>query len=499
MLNAEVRVQFRPYFSIQHPAVPYLPTIGLEVHAQLLTSSKIFCGCSTSYGAAPNTQVCPVCLGFPGTLPVLNRRAVEHAIRAALALECTVHPVSVFARKHYFYPDLPKGYQISQHAQPLASGGHVTVDGPDGQRRIRLARLHMEEDAGKSLHGESAEKAATTAIDFNRSGVPLIEIVTEPDIDSAALAAACFSRIREVLVALGVNDGNMEQGSLRCDANVSVRPLPGAPLGVKTETKNINSFRYVQRAIQFEIERQIDLLTTGGLVEAETRLWDSSSGRTVSMRGKEEAHDYRYLPEPDLAPVQVTEAFVDELRKTKTALPERTRERLVEQYGLPAYDAGVLTQSSALTAYFEQTVAASGSPKPTSNWIMVEVLGRLNAEGLEIGDLRITPDALAGLIRLVESGRITGPTAKLVFERMFVEGGSAEAIVEAGGLARVDDEGAIEVMVRATLAANPTPVAQYRAGKKQTFGFLVGQVMKASGGKADPEKVATIVRRLIEP
>jgi aspartyl-tRNA(Asn)/glutamyl-tRNA(Gln) amidotransferase subunit B len=476
--------------------VAYLPTIALEVHAQLLTASKIFCACSTSFGAGPNTQVCPVCLGFPGALPVLNRRAVEHAVRAALGLGCTVHPVSEFARKHYFYPDLPKGYQISQHARPLATGGSLTVTGPAGPRSVGIARLHMEEDAGKSLHGETP--AASTGIDFNRSGVPLIEIVTEPEIDSAPLAAACFSRIRELLVALGVNDGNMEEGSLRCDANVSVRTDLGAPLGVKTETKNINSFRYVQRAIEFEIERQIALLSRGEPIEQETRLWDSSTGRTLSMRGKEEAHDYRYLPEPDLPPLRVGVALVEELRRTMPELPDRRRERLIVEYGLPAYDAGVLTQSQALAAYFEATAAASGSPKAASNWIMGEVLGRLNAAGMQIEDLRISADALAGLIRLVESGRITGPTAKQVFERMFVEGVRAETIVEAEGLGRVEDDASIDELVRDTLSAHPTPVGQYRAGKKQTFGFLVGQVMKASGGRADPEKVAAAVRRIIE-
>ena len=475
--------------------MPYLTTIGLEVHAQLRTRSKIFCGCSAAYGAPPNTQVCPVCLGFPGALPVLNRTAVEQAVRAALALGCTVHPVSVFARKHYFYPDLPKGYQISQHAEPLATGGTVAVDGPAGPRRIGIARVHMEEDAGKSLHDESGSGA--TAVDFNRSGVPLIEIVTGPEIDSAGLAAACFSRIRDVLVALGVTDGNMEEGSLRCDANVSVRPSAGAPLGVKTETKNINSFRYVQRALEFEIDRQIARLSRGERVEQETRLWDSITGRTVSMRGKEEAHDYRYLPEPDLPCLQVSPALVEKLRTALPLLPEQRRDRLVARYGLPAYDAGVLTQSPALEAYFEATASASGSPKAASNWIMGEVLGRLHAAGASIGDIRIPPEALAGLIRLVESGRITGPTAKAVFEKMFAGGGSAEAIVETEGLARIDDDAAIEALVRHTIAAHPKPVEQYRAGKAQTLGFLVGQVMKASGGKADPEKVAACVRRAL--
>jgi aspartyl-tRNA(Asn)/glutamyl-tRNA(Gln) amidotransferase subunit B len=476
----------------------YFTSIGLEVHAQLLTASKIFCGCSTAFGAPPNTNVCQICLGYPGALPVLNRSAVELAARAAIALGCTVHPVSVFARKHYFYPDLPKGYQISQHALPLATDGLMTIDSAAGPRSIRIARLHMEEDAGKSLHGEGVSTESFTGVDFNRSGVPLIEIVTAPDIDSAEAAAACFSRIRDVLVAIGVTDGNMEEGSLRCDANVSVRLSSDAPLGVKTETKNINSFRFVQRALQFEIDRQVALLAAGEHVEQETRLWDSSTGRTVSMRSKEEAHDYRYLPEPDLRPLHISTQFVDELRRTLPELPEQARERLMATYGLPAYDAGVLTQSVALTRYYEAVAATSGNPKAASNWIMVEVLGRLNAAGADFRDLEIAPESLASLIRLADSGRITGPTAKQVFERMFVEGGSPEAIVEAEGLARVNDEATIEALVRETLAAHAKPVEQYRAGKKQTFGFLVGQVMKASSGKADPETVSRHVRRLLE-
>ena len=471
-----------------------IATIGLEVHAQLLTASKIFCGCSAAFGAAPNTNTCPVCLGAPGALPVLNLEAVDHAVRAALALGCTVHAVSVFARKHYFYPDLPKGYQISQFDRPLATEGAVFVD---DNRRVGIVRLHLEEDAGKSLH-DAFSGSHFTGVDFNRSGVPLVEIVTAPEIDSGAMAAACFSRIREVLVAVGASDGNMEEGSLRCDANVSVRRVPGDPLGIKTEVKNINSFRYVQRAIEFEIERQTDILARGGSLEGETRLWDSATGQTYSMRTKEEAHDYRYFPEPDLPPLLVSSGHVAELQQTLPELPEQMRDRFVAQYGLPPYDAGVLTQSTPLARFFEATAAASGNPKVASNWIMGEVLGRLNAAGMSLGAMPVTPQALAGLIRLVESGRITGPIAKEVFERMFAGGGDAEAIVAAEGLGRIADDQAIASMVADVLAANPKPVSQYRAGKRQTFGFLVGQVMKASRGTADPEKVAEALRRALD-
>jgi len=472
-----------------------LATIGLEVHAQLLTASKIFCGCSAAFGAAPNTQTCPVCLGAPGALPVLNRKAVEHAVRASIALGCAVHPVSVFARKHYFYPDLPKGYQISQFDRPLATGGVVALS--DG-RRVGIVRVHLEEDAGKSLHDVFSGADRSTGIDFNRSGVPLIEIVTAPDIDSGAMAAECFNRIREILVALEVNDGNMEEGSLRCDANVSVRRDPGDPLGVKTEVKNINSFRYVQRAIEFEIARQREVIAGGGRVEAATRLWDSASGRTVPMRSKEEAHDYRYFSEPDLPPLLVSAEWTSELRRTIPEMPNHTRQRLVTQYALPPYDAGVLTQSPALTAYFEATAAASGNPKLASNWIMGEVLGRLNAAGQTIEDLRIHPSALAELIRMVELAAITGPTAKQVIDRMFETGEQPAAIVAAEGLGRVDDDETIAAVVSRILAENSKAVDQFRAGKRQAFGFLVGQAMKASGGKTDPGKVADALRRALD-
>ena len=472
-----------------------IATIGLEVHAQLLTATKIFCGCSAAFGAPPNTQTCPVCLGAPGALPVLNRRAVEHAVQAALALGCTVHPVSVFARKHYFYPDLPKGYQITQYDRPLATGGSVAV--ADG-RTVGIVRVHLEEDAGKSIHEGFPGAPKHTGVDFNRSGVPLIEIVTAPDIDSGAMASDCFNRLREVLVALNVNDGNMEEGSLRCDANISVRRSADEPAGVRTEIKNINSFRYVQRAIEHEIARQSDVLAGGGHVETETRLWDSGAGRTVSMRSKEEAHDYRYFPEPDLPPLLVSTEWVDQLRRTLPELPEQRRQRFIRQYALPAYDAGVLTQSPALAQYFESTAAASGNPKAASNWIMGEVLGRLNAAGQSIEEIRIRPASLAELIRLVDTGAITGPTAKHIFERMFEGGEAPAAIVATERLGRIVDEEAIAALVRQVMGENVTAVAQYRKGKRQTFGFLVGQTVKASGGRADPERVAQALRRALD-
>jgi aspartyl-tRNA(Asn)/glutamyl-tRNA(Gln) amidotransferase subunit B len=473
------------------------PVIGLEIHCQLLTATKIFCGCSTTFGSPPNTNVCAVCLGMPGALPVLNRRAVELAVRASHALGCTVHDVSIFARKNYFYPDLPKGYQISQYDRPLATAGMVEFETGGGTCRVGITRVHMEEDAGKSLHEGFPDSDARTYLDFNRSGVPLIEIVSEPDLRSAADAAEFFSRLRAVLVAIGVNDGNMEEGSLRCDANVSVRPAGSQTLGVKTELKNLNSFRHVQRAIEYEIERQTGLLASGGAVDHETRLWDAAAGRTLSMRGKEEAHDYRYFPEPDLPPLTIERAWIDGIRASLPELPDARRRRFVEQYGLPPYDASVLTASRELGDYFEATAAASGNAKASSNWIMGALTARLNDLGIGIEEVSLPPERLAAFIRLIDAGTISGPVTKDVFEKMFTSGSEAAQIVEREGLARIDDREAIVTAVREVLDANPQAVEQYRAGKQQTFGFLVGKVMKATKGKAHPALVNDLLRQLL--
>jgi aspartyl-tRNA(Asn)/glutamyl-tRNA(Gln) amidotransferase subunit B len=475
----------------------YEAVIGLEIHAQLRTVSKIFCGCSIAFGAPPNTHVCPVCLGLPGSLPVLNRAAVEYAIRAALALGCRINETSIFARKNYFYPDLPKGYQISQYERPLASEGVLSFAKAGGVERVRITRVHLEEDAGKSLHEGFPDSSRKTYVDYNRSGTPLIEIVTEPDLRSAADAAEFFTQLRAILVWLGVSDGNMEEGSLRCDANVSVRPEGTLALGTKAEVKNLNSFRFLERALEYEIERQIEVLQAGRRVIQETRLWDSAAGETVSMRSKEEAHDYRYFPEPDLPPVLVEAATVDAIAREMPELPQARRQRFVAALGLPDYDATILTASRALADFFEATVAAGAAAKAASNWMMGELTRALNESGKAITDSPVSPDRLAGLLALVDQGRISGAMAKTVFEKMFASGQSASDIVAAEGLAQITDDAQITERITAVLAANDDAVAQYRAGKSAALGFLVGQVMKATGGKANPKRVNELLKQML--
>ncbi len=475
----------------------YEAVIGLEIHAQLLTATKIFCGCSTTFGAPPNTHVCPVCLGFPGALPVLNRAAVDYAVRTALALGCEIHERSVFARKNYFYPDLPKGYQISQYEQPLATGGglEIPVNGSGKTKFVRLTRIHMEEDAGKSLHEGFPDSASRTYLDFNRAGVPLIEIVSEPDLRSAEEAATFFEKLRQIVVWLGVNDGSMEEGSLRCDANVSIRRQGETRLGTKAEVKNVNSFRYLQKALEYEIERQIDVVEHGGRVVQETRLFDSAQGRTFSMRSKEEAHDYRYFPEPDLPPLVVDARRREAVAASLPELPEARMRRFVAEYALPEYDANLLTQNRRLADYFEQTGRASQNPKAASNWIMGELLRTLKERGITIDQVPLTPDALAGLIRIVDRATISSTVAKDVFAKMYESGRSADEIVQTEGLAQIGDEDALAGIVREAIAANPDAVAQFRKGRNNAFGFLVGHVMKASKGKANPKVVNELLKR----
>jgi aspartyl-tRNA(Asn)/glutamyl-tRNA(Gln) amidotransferase subunit B len=472
--------------------------IGLEIHAQLLTASKMFCGCSAAFGGEPNTHICPVCIGLPGALPVLNRTAVDYAIGAALAIGGAVQARSIFARKNYFYPDLPKGYQISQYELPMATGGCVELPGAGESRRVGITRVHLEEDAGKLLHEGFVDADRKSYVDYNRSGVPLIEIVTEPDLRSAADAAEFFTRLRTLLVWLGVNDGNMEEGSLRCDANISLRPHGQAALGTKAEVKNLNSFRFLQKALEYEIARQIDLLADGGRVVQETRLWDAAAGRTVSMRSKEEAHDYRYFPEPDLPPVIVDGERIERIRAAMPELPDARRRRLVGALGLPEYDAGQLTQSRHLADYFEATVQAGAPAKAASNWIMGELARVLNERGVDMAASPLDAARLAGLIALVENGTLSGSMAKGVFETMYTTGQTAEAIVAAEGLAQIDDESQIVALIAEVLAANAGPVADFRGGKASAFGFLVGKVMKAAAGKANPKRVNELLKRALE-
>jgi aspartyl-tRNA(Asn)/glutamyl-tRNA(Gln) amidotransferase subunit B len=474
----------------------YEPVIGLEVHAQLSTDSKIFCRCSTSFGAPQNSQVCPVCLGMPGVLPVLNRQAVEFAVRMGLAMNCRIAEHSIFARKNYFYPDLPKGYQISQYEEPLCENGWIEIEQEDGAlKRVGIIRIHLEEDAGKSVHAEGYVSENETLIDVNRCGTPLIEIVSEPDIRSPREAYLYLTRIRQLMRYLGICDGNMEEGSLRCDANISIRPVGAEKFGTKTELKNMNSFRNVEKAIEFEINRQIQLVETGGKVVQQTLLWDATNGKVAPMRSKEEAHDYRYFPEPDLAPLRVAEQWREEIRVALPELPMARRNRFVEQLGLPKYDADVLTDEKGIADYFEAAAKLVYDAKLASNWIMGEVLRVLKEKKIDITQFPIKPDALAELLNLIAGGTISGKIAKDVFEEMLVTGKSAQAIVVEKGLTQVSDTGIIEKAIDEVIAANPKEVERYRNGEEKVFGFLIGQVMKATRGKANPKVANEVLKR----
>ena len=469
------------------------PVIGLELHTQLSTRSKIFSGASTAYGAPPNTQACAVDLGLPGVLPVLNGEVVKMAIKFGLAINAEIPPRSVFARKNYFYPDLPKGYQISQYELPIVERGEVTIQTGNGdEKTIGITRAHLEEDAGKSVHDAFPD---ATGIDLNRAGTPLIEIVSEPDMRSAAEAVAYMRKIHSIVRYLEICDGNMQEGSFRCDANVSVRKKGDKKLGTRTELKNLNSFRFVERAIEYEIERQIELLEGGGSVTQETRLYDPDADETRSMRGKEEANDYRYFPDPDLLPVEVTAELLDAIRATLPELPDQKRARFAEEYGLSVYDASILTVSRELGDYFERTVEASGaSPKLCANWVSGDLAGALNKAGVEIGESPVTAERLGRLLKRIADETLSGKLAKQVFEALWNGEGEVDAIIEARGLKQVTDVSEIEALVDAAIATNPDQVAQYRAGKDKVLGFFVGQVMKASEGKANPAQVNKLLK-----
>ena len=473
----------------------YEPVIGLEVHAQLLTKAKIFCGCSTQFGAEPNSHACPVCMGMPGVLPVLNRKVVEFTMKMAMATHCRINASCNFARKNYFYPDLPKGYQISQYAQPLSEHGYVDIELDGGKKRIGITRIHMEEDAGKLLHDEHLP---SSYVDLNRTGVPLIEIVSEPDMRSAEEAAAYLKRLHEILVYLEICDGNMEEGSFRCDANVSLRPKGETAFGTRAELKNMNSFRNVQRALEYEIKRQQYILENGQEVIQETRLWDDSQGVTQSMRGKEEAHDYRYFPDPDLVPIVIDNEWIEAVKKSLPELPLEKRERFVRDYQIPPYDAGVLTSSRALADYFEEVARLSGKPKIASNWVMGDVLRFLNEDKRDIKECPILPRSLAEMILIIEDGTISGKMAKDIIVEIYRTGKPPKTIIEEKGMVQITDEAALEKTIAGVIAANPTQLEQYRAGKEKLFGYFVGQVMKATQGKANPQLINELLKKMLK-
>ncbi|MGE5645856.1 MAG: Asp-tRNA(Asn)/Glu-tRNA(Gln) amidotransferase subunit GatB [Acidobacteriota bacterium] len=473
----------------------YEPVIGLEVHVQLSTDSKLFCGCPTGFGAAPNTNVCPVCLGMPGALPVLNRAAVEMAVKAALAVNCKVRPVSRFARKNYFYPDLPKGYQISQYELPVAEHGHIDITLEGGAKRIGVTRVHLEDDAGKSIHDGFRDSERYTYVDLNRSGTPLIEIVSEPDMRSSDEAYAYLTDLKQRLQYVQVSTCDMEKGHLRCDANVSVRPRGQKEFGTKAEVKNLNSFRFLKQALDYEIARQVALIESGGRVIQETRLYDPETGETAGMRSKEHAHDYRYFPEPDLVPLRIGESWLARLRSETTELPGEKRRRFVEIYGLREYDAEVLTAERALAEYFENAARAAGDARAAAHWVMGDLAAALKEAGKDIADSPVTAERLGELIALIAKGEISGKLAKEIFPKMFATGDAARAIMEREGLKQISDVGALEKIVDDVIAANPKQVEQYRGGKTTVLGFFVGQAMKASRGQANPAAVGELLKR----
>lgn len=472
----------------------YETVIGLEVHCELKTESKIFCGCSTKFGAEQNTNVCPVCLGLPGVLPVINEKVVEFAVRAGLALNCQILPFSKFDRKNYYYPDLPKNYQTSQYDLPIAVNGYLDIEVNGETKRIGITRVHMEEDAGKLVHSGTISNSEYALVDYNRTGVPLIEIVSEPDLRSPEEAKAYLEKMRSILQYIDVSDCKMEEGSLRCDANISLRPAGTQPFGTKAELKNLNSFRSVQRGLEYEVERQTDVLEDGGRIIQETRSWDEAKGVTRSMRSKEQAHDYRYFPEPELVPIMVDPAKVESIRAQLPELPDARKARMIADHGLSAYDAETITASRAMADYFDAAVKAGAEAKAAANWLMGDVSKHLNAANIPVEACPVTAAQLAGLIALIDKGTISGKIAKTVFESMWASGKDAETIVKEQGLVQISDEGAIVAIVDGVIAANPQSVADFNAGKEKAIGFLVGQVMKQSKGRANPELVNKLLK-----